>query len=178
MEEAKRIVLKKVPDEQCHYSFEDEVGIDPNSTELLLTGNRNYQSFGDPALLKVTSHDYCDDDVGYDYSTLEELEKLTGKEWGKTTIRGYSQGDWQNVYYVEGSTNYARIEEISDYYFGKIDEFRIIEGEDEVAVACVPHHIRWKGKKATCEYLGLDPNEVTMLVDDGYEKVYKYKEVE
>ena len=56
---------------------------------------------------------------------FEELEKYTGKKWKKTTIRGYSQGDWQDIYYVEDELSKEYIEEIENFYMGKVAEFRV-----------------------------------------------------
>ena len=41
----------------------------------------------------------------------------------------------------------------------------------------VPDDIVWKGKKSICDYLGLSVDSTTIYVDDGYKKVYKYKEI-
>ena len=41
----------------------------------------------------------------------------------------------------------------------------------------VPDDIVWKGKKSICDYLGLNVDSTTIYKDDGYKKVYKYKEI-
>ena len=41
----------------------------------------------------------------------------------------------------------------------------------------LPDDIVWKGKKSICDYLGLSVDNTTIYEDDGYEKVYKYKEI-
>ena len=48
-----------------------------------------------------------------------ECKKYTGKKWKKTTIKGYSQGDWQDVYYVEGEVSKEYIEEIENFFMFK-----------------------------------------------------------
>ena len=41
----------------------------------------------------------------------------------------------------------------------------------------VPDDTVWKGKKSICDYLGLNVDSTTIYKDDGYKKVYKYKEI-
>ena len=101
---------------------------------------------------------------------------MLGGEWATFMCRGYSQGDWAIVYYDREKVDEATLDEIDAYLMGKVSEFRVVEGEDEYCVY-VPHDVCWNGKKAICEYLGVDPEAATVLEDDGYEKVYKYKEV-
>lgn len=40
----------------------------------------------------------------------------------------------------------------------------------------VPDDIVWEGKKSICDYLGLSVDNTKIYEDDGYKKVYKYKE--
>ena len=171
------IILKKVPAEDVYYNFEDEVCLENDEDNLVIYGNRDFQSFGNKLYIDVIKGDYYDDELGYDYSILEELKKLTGKEWDVTTIKGYSQGDWQDVYYAVDCVNAVRLKEIEDFYMGKVSEFVLEEDDDRYSVF-VPDDIVWKGKKAICDYLGLDPTDAKVLEDDGYKKVYKYKEIE
>ena len=105
-----KTILRKVPDEDTYYRFEDEVEID--TERIIIYGNHDFREFGDSILLSIVSGNYYDDEFGYEYDIFEELEKYTGKKWKQTTIKGYSQGDWQDVYYVDGSTP----TDIRDYY--------------------------------------------------------------
>ena len=108
------------------------------------------------------------------------LEKVTRKKWNKTTIKGYSQGDWQDVYYVDGEVSEAYVEEIENFYMGKVTEFSATEDDDPDScyTAYVPDDVVWAGKDAICRYLDLQPETTTILKDDGYEKVYKYVEID
>ena len=174
----KKFIVKKIPDEQVYYNFDDLVEIDDE--RIIIYGNPNFTSFGKSILLSIVNGDYYDYEVGYDYETLEMLEKVTGKKWNKTTIKGYSHGDWQDVYYVEGEVSEAYIEEIENFYMGKITEFRAAEDDDQDScyIAYVPDDVVFEGKDAICRYLDLQPETTTILKDDGYEKVYKYVEIE
>ena len=172
-----KTILRKVPDEDMYYRFEDEVEID--TERIIIYGNHNFREFGDSILLSIVSGNYYDDEFGYEYDIFEELEKYTGKKWKQTTIKGYSQGDWQDVYYVEGEVSEAYIEEIENFYMNKISEFRVIEDDDQdYYIVYVPDDVVWKGKEAICMYLDLQPETTVILKDDGYERVYKYVEIE
>ena len=173
----KKFIVKKIPDEQVYYNFDDLVEIDDE--RIIICGNPNFTSFGKSILLSIVNGDYYDYEVEYDYETLEMLEKVTGKKWNKTTIKGYSQGDWQDVYYAEGEVSKEYIKEIEDFYMGKITEFRATEDDDPDScyTAYVPNDIVWEGKEAICKYLGLPLESTTIYEDVGYEKVYKYKEI-
>lgn len=171
-----KTILKKVPDEQVYYNFEDQVELDYE--KVCICGNRDYISYGDNNIIDIINGDYYDDETGYEYETLEQLKKFTGKNWKVKTIKGYSQGDWNELYYVEGTDEYY-LEEIENFYMGKVDEFTVVEDDDEDSIYhdFIPHDVVWKGKKSICEYLGLDPDTTSVYEDDGYERVYRYKEI-
>ena len=172
-----KTILKKVPDEDVYYNFEDEVEID--ETRIIICGNRNYRKVGDETLISIIEGDYYDDEVGYDYETLEMLNKYTNKIWTKDELRGYSQGDWNLIYYVKDEVSKEYIEEIENFYMGKVSEFTVTEDDDEDSVyhVYVPDSIVWKGKESICNYLGLQLKTTVIYVDDGYERVIKYKEL-
>lgn len=169
------IILKKVPDEDVYYDFEDYIELD--KTKYIICGNSDFRNIGDEKLISIVEGTYYDDEVGYDYETLEQLKKITGKDWTETTIRGYSQSDWQTLYYIIDDSTIEEIETIENFYMGKVSEFVVDEGDDCVYHDFVPDDIVWKGKKSICEYLGFEVDTTTIYEDDGYEKVYKYKEI-
>lgn len=193
-------ILVNIPTEQVYYDFEDAAtyGPDYDKTEydnILICGNDSFRCFGNPDLLAVVKNDYYDDESGYDYNTLDELEKLTGKTWQQTVFRGYVQGDWQTAYYTD-SVSASRLAELEAYYMGKVDGFAVIEeASDELVaklkqdnlehedlaelkdsdyVVFVPHDIVWDGSAAICEYLGISP-ESTVILDSIPVTTYTYK---
>ena len=170
----KRFIVKKIPDEKVYYNFDDCVEID--TKRIIIYGNHNFREFSDSILLSIVKGDYYDDELGYEYDIFEELEKYTGKKWKQTTIKGYSQGDWQDVYYVEGEVSKEYIKEIEDFYMGKVTGFTVSEDNGDYD-EFVPNDIVWEGKEAICQYLGLPLESTTIYEDVGYEKVYKYKEI-
>lgn len=165
-------ILRKIPDENVYYDFEDCLELD--ETKFIICGNSHFTKMGDSKLLSIVEGNYYDEDTEYDYETLDELKKVTGKVWEETTLRGYSQSDWQTLYYVVGEVTDDEIEEIENFYMGKVTEFQV---EEEGYREFVPDDVVWSGKKAICDYLGLKEEETTIYEDDGYEKVYKYKEI-
>lgn len=169
-----KVVLRKVPDEDVYYNFEEEIELD--KTKYIICGNSHFRNIGDEKLISIVEGTYYDDEVGYDYETLEELKKVTGKDWTETTLRGYSQGDWNTLYYVVDDSTIEEIETIENYYMGKVSEFIVEEDGDEYRVL-LPDDIVWKGKKSICECLGFEVEDTTIYEDDGYEKVYRYKEI-
>ena len=167
-------ILRKVPDEDVYYNFEDFIELDEK--RFIICGNDDFRSLGDKKLISIVEGTYYDDEVGYDYETLEELKKVTGKVWEETTIRGYSQSDYQTLYYVGEEVDKEEIEMIENFYMGKVSEFEVEEDGDTYH-EFVPDDIVWKGKKSICDYLGLNVDSTTIYKDDGYKKVYKYKEI-
>ena len=172
-----KTILRKVPDEDVYYNFEDFIELDKK--RFIICGNDDFRSLGDKKLISIVEGTYYDKEVGYDYETLEELKKVTGKVWEETTIRGYSQSDYQTLYYVDEEVDKEEIEMIENFYMGKVSEFEVKEDGDDDSTyhEFVPDDVVWEGKKSICDYLGLNVDSTTIYKDDGYKKVYKYKEI-
>ena len=165
------IKLKQVNPEYVLYNFEDEVDFSQYEDKMVIAGNRDFKEFGDETLIRITKNDYYDDDetlienedgscyedeIGYNYDIAEELEKVSGKKnWVKSGFRGYSQSDWQTVWYVEDEVSQDEFDYIEAFYMGKIDELR----DEEDTCYFVPDDITWGGKKAICDYLGFKVDE-------------------
>ena len=111
------IKLRQVNPENVLYDFEDEVDFSQYEDKMVIAGNRDFKEFGDDDLIKIIKNDYYDDDetlvenedgscyedeIGYNYEIAEELAKVSGKKnWVEGSFRGYSQSDWQKVWYVK-----------------------------------------------------------------------------
>lgn len=169
-----KTILRKVADENTYIDF-DEIEVDLDN--VIICGNSRFRKYGKETLLDIVKGDYYDDEYGYDYDTFEQLEKVTGKEWEITTIKGYSQSDWQKVYYTKDISQ-EKINEIENFYMGKVSEFEAYEEDDEESVYCVyvPDEIVWKGKKAICKYLGLLVDE-TIIYEEKQETIIVCKEM-
>ena len=81
--------------------------------------------------VKVFGDYYDDDEVGYDYETMDMLKKYTNKTWHCDEMRGYNQGDWNLIYYVKDEVSQEQLEEIENFYMGKVSEFTVVEEEDD-----------------------------------------------
>ena len=171
------IKLRQVNPEDVLYNFEDEVDFSQYEDKMVIAGNRDFKEFGDSDLIKITKNDYYDDDetlienedgscyedeIGYNYETAEELAKVSGKKnWVEGSFRGYSQSDWQKVWYVKDEVSQDELDYMEAFYMGKVSEF---SDEDECYYS-VPDDVVRKGKKAICDYLGFKVDE-TEIYDD------------
>ena len=171
------IKLRQVNPENVWYDFEDEVDFSQYEDKIVIAGNRDFKEFGDDTLIKITKNDYYDDDetlienedgscyveeIGYNYDTAEELAKVSGKKnWVEGTFSGYSQSDWQKVWYVKDEVSQDELDYMEAFYMGKVSEF---SDEDECYYS-VPDDVVRKGKKAICDYLGFKVDE-TEIYDD------------
>ena len=167
-------ILRKVPDEDMNYYFEDYMDVD--KSKVIICGNRHFRKIGDSELLSIVEGKYYDPETEYDYETLEELKKVTGKVWDTHTMRGYCQGDWNYLYYVVDEVDKDDIELIENFYMGKVTEFEV-EEDGDCYHDYVPDDIVWEGKKSICDYFGIKEEDTLIYEDDGYEKVYRYKEI-
>ena len=171
------IKLKQTSPENVWYDFEDEVDFSQYEDKVVIAGNRDFKEFGDSDLIKIIKNDYYDDDetlienedgscyveeIGYNYDTAEELEKVSGKKnWVEGSFSGYSQSDWQKVWYVKDEVSQDELDYMEAFYMGKVSEF---SDEDECYYS-VPDDVAWKGKKAICDYLGFKVDE-TEIYDE------------
>ncbi len=174
--------LNKVDPEHVYYNFEDEVDFSQYEDKMVIAGNRDFQSFGNDILIDVVKGKYYDEDqklyiqndgtcfedvIGYDYETAEELAKLSGKKnWVEGDFRGYSQGDWQTIWYVKDEVSQDEIEYMEAFYMGKMSEFH----DEDMCCYYVPDDVVWKGKDAICDYLGLNKYD-TEIYDENDELI-------
>jgi len=174
------ITIKQLsPEEMSPYDIGQEMASEI-AYEAVCVGNPNFVEQGNATAIAIIKGDYYDEESGYCYETFDELEKVTGKKWEKHTIRGCSQGDWQDLYLPAGEYGYDDISVFEAYYFGNVYEFEMFndEEEDEKCYFFLTHDLVWKGKKAICEALSLEPEDVTLLVPMKRKIVYEYEEAE
>ena len=176
------IKLRQVNPEDVLYNFEDEVDFSQYEDKMVIAGNRDFKEFGDSDLIKIVKGDYYDydetlienedgscyeDEIGYNYETAEELAKVSGKKnWVEGSFSGYSQSDWQTVWYSKDEVSQDELDYMEAFYMGKVSEFR---DEDECCYY-VPDDVVWEGKKAICDYLGFKVDE-TEIYDEQNELV-------
>lgn len=173
-EKEDKVIFKQLPDDQQgRIDFSNEIQETCEITGAVITGNSHLLSYGDQDYIDIINGDYEDEDVGYDYEPLEELKKITGVEYQKTQITGYSQSDWNNLYYQKG-TNEDVLNWLETFYMGKYDEFI----NDESEILAIPHDIVWKGSKAIKEYIskefGYDVDKLVVKKFKDYTKIANY----
>lgn len=170
--------LKRIP-EDWYYDFEEETCFNDSFLErVIICGNSDFKSYGDKELISVIKNDYYDEEKGYDYDILEQLEKLTHKKWEKSCFRGCNQGDWQHIYFAIEEVSSEELHYLEDFYMGDVECFDVEEENEEgFYQVYIPYNVCWNGKIAICEYLGFHPENTTVLVDVGYHKVYDYEEL-
>ena len=118
-----KTILKRIPEGGCYYDFEEETCFkDSFYDRVVISGNRNFISFGKKELIDIINYEYYDEELEYNYDNIEELNKVTGKKWIPYEFTGYSQGDWQRVFYVLDEVSKEELDFLENFYFGKMDD--------------------------------------------------------
>ena len=135
---------------------------------------------------------FCDAVILYDDPAFEEkamclmLELLTGKEYAVCEINGSCQGDWQNMYYPVTEWTKEELDTVECEYFNEGSEWVLADEEYdyepsiEVISGCNYYLHGWNdemNKKELAEEAGIQEDNLTMLVFDGYIKTPKYRAV-
>ena len=167
------MILEQMPDEDIDYNFEDQLGLDYYGDKILICGNRDFKKYGTEEALEFIKEVDCTPSM-----LAKALSAHFGGQYHYKCINGYSQSDWQYVFYTEDIADRV-IEEIENFYFGKVKE--LIEVEDDGSYGCayyIPDDIFCDGKKAIAEYLDLDADALTIREIKGRRYVYDYKEMD
>lgn len=170
-------VFNQIPDEdiydQANYVFSNDGLYGKDYTDgLIIGGNRDYSYF-------IYSREHKDEikDLLYSgYSSdeiVQELNKITGKTYVADQISGYSQSDWNNIYYPTGEFSYDSIKEIEDAYFGKYtayddgNELVVVFDSDERPV-----------KEIISDQTGIPVNQIKIRKFTGYTRTPNYEDDE
>ena len=189
--------------------WKDYCGCENFDEQDVLTGNRDFTGCTEAEwyqktdeLLNDIANDFDALDICDDYSLTQEQYKtvkemydncrctedilvdvirlLYPEDTFKTgTIRGYSQGDWQN-YIVMGDVDTDLLEAM---YFGKISDITVTTDEEEFGDV-ITHDKLWRAereeglKEFFRNHYELDKDEeIHILQADGYKQVVDWKEV-
>ena len=121
---------------------------------------------------------YYDDDE----TILKVLEVIYPERHFKSgTIKGNSQGDWNDVLY--DSDKFDDISRLEDFYWGNVSEIYVMNDNDEIELsAIVTNSDLWDAerndlKKYIIDLFGLNDNELKIFVSDGYIRTTKWKEI-
>lgn len=107
----------------------------------------------------------------------EALSIVTGQKWEYKQICGCCQSDWNYIYYrpeewTEKALQYFEVE-----YFNMGDEWRIEDEEGDNLGNIYTHEWDDDGKKMeVAECMGVNSEDVTLYLFDGWKKTAKYKE--
>lgn len=170
-------VFDQIPDEeiydQADYVFSDDGLYGRDYTDgLIIGGNRDYSSI-------IYSKEHKDEikDLLYSgYSSdeiVQELNKITGKTYVADQISGYSQSDWNNIYYPTGEFSNDSIREIEDAYFGKYTAY-----DDGNELVVVFDSDRRPVKEIISDQTGIPVNQIKIRKFTGYTRTPNYEDDE
>ena len=123
-------VFKRIPDDNMFdvdYYFEDDglYGKD-GGAGIVIIGNRNFTNLiysKDEDAIKEAF-----DDSENKKEFIEKLKEITGKNYKYYGMAGYSQGDWQDMYYPEGEFSDDSLKEINAAYMGMYSQYADEDG--------------------------------------------------
>lgn len=170
-------VFDQIPDEeiydQANYVFSNDGLYGRDYTDgLIIGGNRDYSYI-------IYSKEHKDEikDLLYSgYSSdeiVQELNKITGKTYVADQISGYSQSDWNNIYYPTGEFSNDSIREIEDAYFGKYTAY-----DDGNELVVVFDSDRRPVKEIISDQTGIPVNQIKIRKFTGYTRTPNYEDDE
>ena len=107
----------------------------------------------------------------------EALSIVTGQKWEYKQISGCCQSDWNYIYYRPEEWTAKALEYFEIEYFNIGNEWRIEDEEGDDMGNVYTHE--WNDdekKREIAENIGVDPDEVTLYLFDGWTKTAKYRE--
>ena len=107
----------------------------------------------------------------------EALSIVTGQKWEYKQISGCCQSDWNYIYYRPEEWTAKALEYFEIEYFNTGNEWRIEDEEGDDMGNVYTHE--WNDdekKREIAENIGVDPDEVTLYLFDGWTKTAKYRE--
>lgn len=159
-------------DVQDWYFDDDSLYGDDYTDGIIIDGNHRFNS-----MIYSRNHEKEIKEIleySADSEILSELEKVTGKEYASRDINGYSQSEWNVLYYPVGEFTEEQLNEIEDAYFGKYDIYRH-RGDADVWVP-VFHSDNRPVKKIISEYTGYPESDIVVRRISGYTKTPNYVE--
>ena len=108
----------------------------------------------------------------------EALSIVTGQKWEYKQISGCCKSDWNYIYYRPEEWTEKALEYFEIEYFNTGKEWRLEDEEGDDMGSVYTHE--WNDdekKREIAENIGVDSDEVTLYLFDGWIKTAKYKEV-
>ena len=141
---------------------------------LFIIGNNDYKPFlytgkyGEESIRDA--YEESDDDKEF----IAKLKEITGKDYARYSLTGYSQSDWQNAYYPVGEFSKEWLDEISDAYFGNFSSF--YDTTEDVGGYLVFDSDRRNVKDVLSELSGVPVENIKVRKITGYHTVPDYME--
>lgn len=107
---------------------------------------------------------------------LKSLDLLTGGHWESKTIRGFCQSDWQRIYFNRNQYTDEQIERFEMDFFNMGEEWIVYPETDENDQTEIYTYDNPRAEIASA--FGINENDITLCIFDGYEKIVKYKMME
>lgn len=139
---------------------------------VIIHGNRHYHSHTTPEFDAIYNR------FDGEKRILRALHLVTGKRHEKRTIRGYSQGEWQEIYYPVSDYTREALDMLEIEYFNMGSEWVIKTADDPDGYSLYCYTtgadcIREEIANAT----GEKPEDITLHIFDGWTKTAQYTEV-
>lgn len=157
-----KIYAKQVPPEYQESFFDIE-----NWPGVIIHGNRYFNDYTTPEFDAIYNR------FDGEKRILRALHIVTGKRYDVRTIRGYSQGDWQNAYFPVDDYTRDALDILEADYFNTGSEWIINDGFSIYAYSWNNDGIRAEIADAA----GGDPADVILYTFDGWQKTPVYAEV-
>ena len=141
---------------------------------LFIIGNNDYKPFLYTGKYNEKpirdAYEESDDDKEF----IAKLKEITGKDYARYSLTGYSQSDWQDAYYPVDEFSKEWLDEISDAYFGNFSSF--YDTTEEVGGYIVFDSDRRNIKEILSEQSGVPVENIKVRKITGYHTVPDYME--
>ena len=167
-------VTELLNDIDCYYDLDTKEGIKDLMDEHNLSDNQYTE------IKQLYDKCRCTEDIIC--AVLNIIYPDT--EYKESTIRGYNQGDWQNVLYDTSKANDKDIEMLEAIYFGQINEVSYGDEESGYCSTFITDNELWKREregtieKYVREVFQIDKDEdIEIFISDGYIRTTKWKQI-
>lgn len=107
----------------------------------------------------------------------EALSIMTGEKWKYMCISGCCQSDWNYIYYRPDMWNEKALQYFETEYFNTGDEWVLEDEEGDSWGSVYTHEYNNdERKKEIAENIGVETNDISLYLFDGWTKTAKYKE--
>ena len=122
-------------------------------------------------------NDSTEQAISDDKAICKGLELLTGEKWAYKELRGTVQSDWNGCYYAVNVWTHEQLDAVEMEYFNMGAEWRIKDEDGEEWGNTYTHF--WtdeENRKEIASVIGVNPEDVTLYLFDGWTRTANYKE--